>query len=347
MSRGTAKSHSRRKRGPLSRAPGVMSMMLGVGLLAAALLGSSATAGAESALVSSGWWYQPNQVPNNLAAPPAPPWVPSDGMYVSGAESGPVAIAAVKLVSDGQVMLKLDLTPNGQAGLASVAACVALTNWDGASAGRWEGRPAYDCANEVVGKVSEDGKAMTFALDPNHHQEAGFYNVALVPTGAVPFSTTFNAPTAKSLVVSGGSSVPSADQPEAGSSEESFATGSGFDAADFAGSSADFSAPTEPSVDLPPAAAPSAAGPSAPQVPGGLAEILSVPDDRNQRIAAVAGLGLLLLGAWLFAGRAVRPPRLLGSTASRAGFGVVGVGKTAAPPEAPVRGIGRFAKPRS
>lgn len=346
MSRGAVSMRSG-ARGRRGRLRGLLAMVVGGALLCAGLLGGGERAGADSAIVSYGWWYLPNQVPNNAAAPPAPPWVPSDGMYVAGAEAGPLAIAAVKLVSDGRVTLNLDLTANGQAGLPSVAACLALTTWDGASAGRWEGRPAYDCANEAIGEVSEDGATMSFALDPGKHQENGFYNVALVPTGLVPFSATFNAPGAKSLVVTGGTSAASApDEPDAdfgaGGSAE-FGSGSDFSADAFSGSAGSFS------ISEVPAPAPQASGPviqpASPLVPAGVDEALKLPDDRNQRIAAVAGLGLLVLGAWLFGGRTVRPPRLLGSTAARSASATAMAGGAGS--DAPVRGIGRFARPRS
>lgn len=313
---GAASTRGQRAR----RFRGLLAMMVGSGLLFVGLIGSPGQAGAESALLSYGWWYLPNQVPDAAAAPPAPPWVPSDGMYVAGAEAGPVALAAVKLVSDGKVTLSLNLTPNGQAGLPSVAACVVLTNWDGASSGRWEGRPAYDCANEVVGQVSEDGGKMLFALDPNLHQENGAYNVALVPTGLVPFSATFDAPGDKSLLVTGGSvGAPASEDPEAATDSDSntFGSGSSFDPGAFTGSDESFTAFDEPEVPTGPAAAPAPGVPLAPTT--GLTEAFDLPDDRNQRIAAVAGLGLLAIGAWLFGGRTARPPRLLGSMADRTG----------------------------
>lgn len=320
------------------RARGLLSLLAGLALLSAAFIGSTAPASAESVLVSYGWWYLPNQVPNNVVGPPQPPWVPSDGMYVAGEPEGPFAIAGVRYAAEGPARLTLDLTENGQAGIPSVGACVALTSWDGQSGGRWEGRPAYDCANEVVGEVSEDGATMTFDLPPTIQRVPGVYDLALVPTGLVSFSTTFDRPTTASLVAGPAAAPPTKPSTEA--TEPEVQDSSTFAGSSFSGSAPDFSSPAASPPAAPATPAQTVRGRLA--LPAGVIEDLVIPDDRNQRIAAVAGLGLMVLGAWWLAGRTVRPPRLLGSLAARTDGSVVVV-----PTDTPARGVGRFARPRS
>lgn len=326
---------------PSRRVRGAACTVAGLVLLVGAFIGAGSPASADSALLNYGWWYLPNQVPNNVAGPPQPPWVPSDGMYVAGEPEGPLAVAAVEYTADGPARLTLDLTENGQAGLPSVAACVALTSWDGQSGGRWEGRPAYDCANEVVGEVSDDGQQMTFELTPKLQRTPGRYDLALVPTGLVGFSTTFDRPTSSSLVTGPPASLPGdGDGPNASAMGKS--SGGGF-AAPADGDFGAFSGgPSSSAADLGPTATAPAPVPAPPvrlAQPSNPVEELLVGDDRNQRIAAVAGLGLMVLGAWWLAGRSVRPPRLLGSLAARGDV-------VMAPAAEQTRGIGRFARPR-
>src|SRR5688572_17660993 len=124
----------------MRRLRGIVTMAAGALLLAASGAIVSAPVAAESSLEASGWWYKPNQVPNNLAVPPAPPGVPSDGLWVATDPSGPLGIAAMRYVAYGAGTLTLELSPEGNSGIPSIAACVALTIWDGSSAGRWDGQ---------------------------------------------------------------------------------------------------------------------------------------------------------------------------------------------------------------
>jgi hypothetical protein len=325
-----------------ARVTGLIALTGGAVLLGSAYLGA-VPAAADAVLLSSGWWYLPNQVPNNLAAPPAPPWVPSDGIYVAGTPAGPLAVGAVRYAAEGPATLRLDLTANGQAGIPSVSACTTLNVWDGASAGRWEGRPQYDCANGVKGEISANGAEMVFKLDPKAQRVDGVYDFALVPTGPVPFSTTFNAPKSGDLLLAGGSAPAAAveDSSAQNGTTESFETGPSFAGSEgalaFSGSDvATGGEAATPGVSSPRPAVPPVLVPTQPVV-----DSLPLPEDRNQRIAAVGGLALMVLGAWWFGGRTVRPPRLLGSMAARVEPIPVPVDQP------PVRGIGRFARPRS
>ena len=332
----------------LKRVKGAIAMASGALLLVASGSIGIPAVGAEAALDSYGWWYKPNQVPNGLAAPPAPPGVPSDGLYIAADPSGPFALAAVRFIADGPGELTLTLAPapESQAGIPSIAACVALTTWDGSSAGRWDGIPQYDCANQAEGVLSEDGTVMTFGLSPTLQREGGTYDLALVPLGPVPFGAAFSAPSGASLVTDGSgpeafpstAESPSYQEPaNSGGGEEFGSFGTTFPVLDESRSSTVSSDPAAP-------AAPTDRPVRSLAQPVAVTSPLALPDDRNERMAAVAGLALLLLGAWWFGGRTVRPPRLLGSVAGRAKALEM---SAEAAPAGPVRGIGRFAKPRS
>jgi len=321
-------------------------MGAGVLLLVASGAVTGSPAAAEAMLEVNGWWYKPNQVPNNLFVPPAPPGVPSDGLWVAADPSGPVGIAAVRYLAFGAGTLTLKFSPSGNNGIASIAACVALTKWDGASAGRWEGKPIYDCSRQSVGVLSKDKSEMAWPLDPSMQKEAGVYDIVLAPIGPVPFSASFNVPRSSNLVTDG-----------SGSPEPVPATAESFDPTEDAPSGGDF-APFEttfPVLDESRTAAPVDVGSEAPpatprittQIVPAVANPLALPDDRNERLAAMVGLGLLLLGAWWFGGRTVRAPRLLGSVAGRANAVILDPADLPADvTDAPVRGIGRFSRPR-
>ena len=327
----------------MHRLRGIVTMAAGLLLLAASGAIISAPVAAEAALESNGWWYKPNQVPNNLAVPPAPPGVPSDGLFISADPSGPFGIAAVRYLAYGAGTLTLEFSPEGNTGVPAIAACVGLSQWDGATAGRWEGKPIYDCARQSDGVVSEDGSQMAWQLDPTMQKVAGVYDIVLAPVGPIPFAASFNAPRDSSLVTDG-----------SGAPEAVPSTVEAYEPAESAPSGTDFGPyeTTFPAFDEARTAAPTGGAPampltttpriSTPIVPA-VSNPLALPDDRNERLAAMFGLGLLLLGGWWFGGRTVRPPRLLGSVAGRA----VAVPVDAAEiTEAPVRGIGRFSRPR-
>ena len=330
----------------MRRLRGIVTMGAGGLLLVASGMLGASPASAESMLESNGWWYKPNQVPNNLAVPPAPPGVQSDGLYIAADPSGPFALAAVRYIAEGAGTLTLEFSPEGNTGTPSIAACVALNAWDGATAGRWEGKPIYDCARQSEGVVSEDGSEMVFQLEPSMQRVAGTYDIVLAPVGPVPFGAAFNAPRNESLVTDGSSAtgsdaggVASTSEPYAGDPMPSVDSSGSFDTTfPVVDGSRGTVAGTAPASQSPGSTTPRVAAPIVPAV----AQPLALPDDRNERLAAMTGLGLLLLGAWWFGGRAVRPPRLLGSVAGRAQA-------LELEPEvanAPVRGIGRFSRPR-
>ncbi|MBW3536251.1 MAG: hypothetical protein KY395_00590 [Actinobacteria bacterium] len=333
----------------MRRLRGIVTMAAGVSLLAGSGALGSTTVGAEAVLENYGWWYKANQFPDDFATPPAPPAPPgasSDGLYIARDPSGPFALGAVRYVAEGPGTLTLEFSEDGQSGIPSIGACVALTTWDGASAGRWDARPEYDCVNQAEGVVSEDGATMTFEVTPTLQRVLGVYDLALVPQGPVPFTASFNAPRGSSMVTEGGGSeeaFPSTSEPPAQQEPAGFGGGDQFGSFDTTFPVIDESRSTTaaPGVAPPPTAdVPIRSGAQ----PVAVTRPLALPDDRNERMAAVAGLALLLLGAWWFGGRTVRPPRLLGSVAGRARALEVSAESA---PSGPVRGIGRFARPRS
>lgn len=331
----------------MRRLRGIVTMGAGVLLLAASGALGATSAAAEAALESNGWWYKPNQVPNNLAVPPAPPGVESDGLFVAADPSGPMALAAVRYIAEGAGTLTLKFSPEGNTGTPSIAACVALTAWDGATAGRWEGKPIYDCARQSEGVVSPDGSEMTFQVDPSMQRVAGTYDLVLAPVGPVPFGAAFSAPRDENLVTEGGSGAGSDPEAVASTSEPYAGDPLPAGGADFGPIDTTFPVLDESrgsgagaagTAQAPGTTAPRVRAPIVPAV----ANPLALPDDRNERLAAMAGLGLLLIGAWWFGGQVVRPPRLLGSVAGRA----QALEMESEPADAPVRGIGRFSRPR-
>jgi len=166
----------------------VAAMVLGAGAVVSARVPAHAVQGLQSAY----WWQaQPDGAPL-----PAPPNVPANGLWVSGTDAAPSAIAAVRFqLADTEAAPALTLkvhsqVPAAQLSSASgvapiVLACPSTKPWTRASAGAWNARPTYDCASPAHGNLSADGSTLTFdlgALVTN-----GTVDVVFVPgPGAAP-----------------------------------------------------------------------------------------------------------------------------------------------------------------
>ena len=145
----------------------VAAMVLG----AAAVVSARAPAHAVQGLESGYWWQaQPNGAPL-----PAPPNVPAKGLWVSGTDAAPSAIAAVRFqladteTAPALVMKVHSQVPPAQLSAATsvapvVLACPSTHPWTPASAGAWSARPTYDCASPAHGNLSADGSTLTFDL---------------------------------------------------------------------------------------------------------------------------------------------------------------------------------------
>jgi hypothetical protein len=171
---------------------------------ASAVVSSGVPAHAVQSVESGYWWQgQPDGAPL-----PAPPSVPANGLWVSGNQTAPVAIAAIRIqLAPGETAPTLtakinSAVPPVQATSAAnadqlvVMACPTNGAWKPAQAGAWSARPQYDCGGAVNGTVSPDGTTISFDLNGVVTDDR--VDVALVPgTGAavIPHLPVPGAPT--------------------------------------------------------------------------------------------------------------------------------------------------------
>lgn len=136
-----------------------------------------------------GWWYEANA--GLPVAPPAPPSVPADGMYVANDVSGPAAIAALSIpVPSGASMGPLVVHVAGTPLMSQPpVACPLRSAFKPAEAGAWSDRPTYDCAQaEKVGSVDSAKTTVTFDASPFLRDGAvGVVILAGGPTDQVAF----------------------------------------------------------------------------------------------------------------------------------------------------------------
>jgi hypothetical protein len=322
-------------------------------------------AGAVGASAASpdrvGWWYKAVADPALAGVVPAPPNVPSGGLYVANDPSGPAAVAAVAFTGSGQATLTLAAA--GQPGFSAetpIAACPSATVWTPSSAGAWAERPEYDCdRRKVDGTPAADGTTITWQLPADLADAEHTFNVVLVPQGQVPFQVAL-APPGEDAVAAGepdaataatddGAVTEGATEPDAAFTDPGTFTpdtgSSGSGSFTFAGGDVPASEPALAPGQADPAA-PAAVDPDRTQPVGRQEVALPVPRalavdrdaTRGERIMAVAVLAALGLGLWFLADRPTRVPRLLGSLGGEVPL--------AAAEDGPVRGIGRFARPR-
>ena len=156
-----------------------------------AVLSSRFPARAVGSLETGYWWQgQPDGAP--LVPPPN---VPTNGMWVSGNETTPVAVSAVRFQlgsdeSEPVLTAKVNSqSPPNQAssqanvGQVVILACPTTSPWKAVQAGAWSAKPQYNCSNAVNGVPSPDGTTVSFGLGPLAAN--GTVDVALVPgTGA-------------------------------------------------------------------------------------------------------------------------------------------------------------------
>jgi hypothetical protein len=283
--------------------------------------------------VESGYWWQGQ--PDGAPLPP-PPNVPASGLWVSGNQAAPVAIAAIRIqLSSGEQAPALTAKINSafppvQATSAAnadqlvVMACPTSGAWKPAQAGAWSARPQYDCSGAVHGTVSPDGTTISFDLGGVVTGDK--VDVALVPgTGAavipnvpgVPappqpsgFDLTLQPVTPDQVHTSPGAASSSADTSGSGASADvaaptdvpgtDFGSVGSAPATDFNFAANAVQASAGVAASSTPSVAPGSLAPQA----RGIADT-SVKDNKGYRALAAILLAVLLWWAW----RQAVPPR--------------------------------------
>ena len=302
-----------------------------------------------------GWWWEVVAQPGLGTVVPSPPNVPDGGMYLSVDPSGPQAVGAVHFAVGGGESPTLKLTPGQGSTFSSttpVSACPATSTWQPAQKGDWDSKPTWNSVSCTPGQPASDGTSMTWELGSAFQGDASSYNIVLVPQGPAPFQVSVNRPEADALTGAGDEET-SFDDTSASTSDEtaseSLAAPDSFSTGDQSfvppGPSGTFDTPAATSSSSSAAAGgqsrKTTTPPSATFNEAAANPISSHADHRGVRIGALVVLAMLGAALWWLGGAEARPPRLLGS------LGGGGDRPTKTASNAPVRGIGRFARPRS
>jgi hypothetical protein len=158
---------------------------------------AAAADGAAAGPVKQGWWNRANDSAFP-AAPPAPPDVPEDGLYVASTLGDSQAIAAVTYRTAQPTALTLTMaeTPSGDPAVQACPLKAASLDYEPAENGKWQDAPKPDCkTTSVEGKVDEE--AGTIAFDVSGLARNGVLAVALVGDGTT--RVAFEKPGPQSL----------------------------------------------------------------------------------------------------------------------------------------------------
>lgn len=282
----------------------------------------------------------PVPVPDEPGPGTQNPTVPEGGLWVANDPTGPIAISALRFRGDigaGELVLRF---ASGTTSVGPIVACPALTPFQPVEGGAWRDRPAHDCDRlSLTGRRTADGTGMAFTI-PQGFLPFGerVLDVVLLPdpTRGDAFSAYFERPGPSTLTVTQGQELPPpvAELPEpdpVSLPTPAFDSPAPVDTPDVG--TVDVAAP--PVVDTP---TPTATAPAS--APNRVASVFEpFTESRTARIISVIVLLLMGAGLWLFGGRPVREPKLLGALA--AGAPVV-----TAPAGPRARGIGRFRRER-
>jgi hypothetical protein len=287
------------------------------------------------------WWNQAQQLPAGAPlAVPAPPTVPAGGLYVANTPGGPAGLSALRFSSDapadGTLTLKIDSNSAPFASIAAIQACLPLADWKPAENGTWTDVPLYTCTGNSP-TLAADGVTLTWKIPAAYQNgDVDYVDVLLAPAAdANPFQIALAAPGGDAFAQEDAATTEPAPADEPATDPGPVPTDA------FVVPGVTFNDFVPPSVPIPDAA------PNAPprrrirqpldRVP--VYNVVRRDSDRDQRIAATVAL-FAIAAAWFWlAGEPSRVPRLLGS---------VGGGRIPrAALEAPHRGIGRFARPRT
>lgn len=284
------------------------------------------------------WWYMPKDGP----APdiiPGPPDAPADGLYLfeglpsAPTASNPIAISAVRFKgkSAAPSSLRLKAASGSTFVGADVRACPAIGRWSPSASnpGAWPYRAKYSCDLAMAfGVASSDGTAMSWPLGATFESSpgSGEYDVVLVPYGA-PFRVAVAKPGADAVEIEEPPPPPgpAVTEPPPAAVPEPEPVAAVQPALAF-----------EPPAPAPPQPAVVAAPPVEPALP-----LATVPaathEDRGARVAAFIVLAVMTAALFWLGSQPGRTPRALGA---------VRVAPSEPAAEA-VRGIGRFARPRT
>ena len=288
---------------------------------------------------AQGWWYRPQQSGTPVAVP-APPVVPANGLYVAqGPNDEDLAVSALSYAVQGFGPARLTLTlASGVLGTVAVTACPASSGFTPVAAGPWDEVPAYNCTiASSDGVVAEDGTTVAFDLPAEFvAASAASMDIVLIPTpGADPFQAPIEEPGDDSFVQSALPGVPPPSEPapavSSGSGDSDFAGDSSSGSFDLGGTGDAFAGG---STAAPPAPVPTVGDVSRRRAaPRPTAPVAATPDTTSERVMAIVLLGIMGVGLWWLGGRPL-PAR-------------AAAGRPRTATEAPVGGIGRFARVRS
>ena len=296
----------------------------------------TASGGRADAPTKVGWWNEAQQAPAPAPAIPTPPTSPDGGLTIINAPNGPAAWGAVYYPVGEITGATLQLASSTPIAIPSgdglLGCLVDSPGWQAGPNQRWDTKPAVNplC---TPGALDSTMMLVTFKLTGAFRDADGAVDIAVLPTGQVPFTVNFDAPTPSSLQT--------VAAPAAASNDNTVTTSDAtpdFTAGDIVNGATLFPDQSQFAFATPPPA-PKTAPPA--QALGGYTPALPViavnEHPRKERVAVVLILVGLLLSLWRLAGMSVRAPHLLGSLGA----------KQVDVPEPAVAGIGRFARTRT
>jgi hypothetical protein len=265
-------------------------------------------------------------------------------LYVANTPAGPGAVAALRFESDDPSPGTLTLTVNERssqfASVALIQACSVQTNWKYEENGPWKDVPLYTCVG-VRPVLASDGVTMSWQI-PESFQDplADHVDVLLAPEPGsnTPFQLAFDPPNGLAFSQPGATATVPEPEPDPFFAPAPDASGAFLPAEPVPAYSFVDNVQALPVIVTTPARSgrPRQNIPLARTTPA-----VSFHDtDRRQRIEATLAL-FAIAAAWFWlAGEPARAPRLLGT--------VGGGSRRVSPATAePVRGIGRFSRPRT
>ena len=282
------------------------------------LVGWAAPAGAD-APTRVGWWNEAN---TGAVAPPAPPSVPSDGLYAANGPGGPAAVSGLEFtVPSGDTPGAMTLQIAGSPVITQppVACPITGSGFTPAQNGAWADRPTWDCTHQVTGSVNTAQTAVSFDTS----QLASGSTVAVVVLAGGPADQiAFSKPGPDTLAVgpsaggsgagattlspgtdtgSAGAGASTADGSQGASSAPPPPIASAFATGDTGGLAALPAPEASGAAAAPAAAAPTVGGPgSKPQAYAASRSYAGTAATRSgfprSRVATALGLAAMLLG---------------------------------------------------